>query len=139
MYLDRYKDDSTDAGWLLFAMLMFVVMVVSFTIAYAALHLWAISTLLLRLSERQWLRAMGWMLVLALLVRATASARSKYASAFATSNSGDLSAISPAIRLTSASCHFSLVVSTAVIALPMQRQASSKWRRSALALARDDR
>ena len=46
--------------------------------------------------------------------RATASARSKYASAFAASGSGDLSAISPAMRWTSASHHVSLVVSTVV-------------------------
>jgi hypothetical protein len=65
---DKCRDDSTGVGWLLFAMLMFVVMVASFTIAYAALHLWAISTLLLRLMERQWIRATGWMCVLAVLV-----------------------------------------------------------------------
>ena len=41
------------------------------------------------------------------------------------------SAISPAMRLTSASHHLSLVVSTAVIASPMQRQASSNWPSSA--------
>ena len=41
--------------------------------------------------------------------RATASARSKYASAFAASGSGDSSAISPAMRLTSASYHLSLL------------------------------
>jgi hypothetical protein len=68
VYLDRYKDDDSGVGWLLFATLMFAVMVFSFAVAYAALHLWAISTLLLRLTERQWIRATGWMLVLALLV-----------------------------------------------------------------------
>ena len=43
--------------------------------------------------------------------RATASARSKYASAFAASGSATSSAISPAMRLTSASHHLSLLVS----------------------------
>src|SRR5215831_456040 len=47
-------------------------------------------------------------------LRATASARSKHASAFATSGSGNSSAISPAMRLASASNHLSLVVSTVV-------------------------
>src|SRR5271166_5159501 len=70
--------------------------------------------------------------------RATASARSKYASAFAACASDDLSTISPATRLTSASNHVSLVVSTAVIASPMQRQASSNWPSSAWALAKCD-
>ena len=46
--------------------------------------------------------------------------------------------ISPAKRLTSASDHLSLVVSTAVIASPMQRQASSNWPSSAWALAKYD-
>ena len=41
------------------------------------------------------------------------------------------SAISPAMRWISASHHLSLVVSTAVIASPMQRQASSNWPSSA--------
>ena len=40
---------------------------------------------------------------------------------------GDFSAISPAVRLTSASHHLSLVVSTAVVASTMHRQASSSW------------
>jgi hypothetical protein len=48
--------------------------------------------------------------------RATASARSKYACAFAASGFGVISAISPAMRLTSASYQLSLVVSTVVIA-----------------------
>jgi len=38
--------------------------------------------------------------------------------------SGDISAISPAVRMTSALIHFSLVVSTVVIASPMRRRAS---------------
>src|SRR5215470_19263060 len=63
-------------------------------------------------------------------LRETASARSKYASAFAASGVGDFSAISPAMRLISASHHLSFAVSTAVIASPMQRQASSNWPRS---------
>src|SRR3974377_222805 len=71
--------------------------------------------------------------------RATASARSKYASAFAASGSGDISAISPAVRWMSASHHFSLVVSTAVIASPMQRQASSNWPSSAWASDKCDK
>jgi hypothetical protein len=37
---------------------------------------------------------------------------------------GDISAISPAVRMTSALIHFSLVVSTVVIASPMRRRAS---------------
>src|SRR6516162_2645656 len=71
---------------------------------------------------------------LACCSRATASARAKSASAFARSGSGDSSAISPPMRLTSASHHLSLAVSTAAIASPMQRQASSNWPISALAL-----
>src|SRR5208282_670902 len=71
--------------------------------------------------------------------RATASARSKYASAFAPSGPGDFSAISPAMRWMPASHHVSLVVSTAVIASPMQRQASSNWPSSAYALAKYDK
>src|SRR5262249_36352598 len=47
---------------------------------------------------------------------------------------GNFSAISPFMRLISASYHRSLVVSTAVIASPMQRQASSNWPSSAWAL-----
>jgi hypothetical protein len=43
-------------------------------------------------------------------------ARSKYPSAFATFGSGDVSAISPATRLTSASHRVSFVVSIALIA-----------------------
>jgi hypothetical protein len=65
---DKCRDDSTGVGWLLFAMLMFAVMIASFAVAFAALHLWAISTLLLRLMERRWFRAIGWMMVLALLI-----------------------------------------------------------------------
>jgi hypothetical protein len=63
--------------------------------------------------------------------RATVSARSKYASAFVVSRSGDLSAISPATRLISASNHLSSVVSTAVTASLIQRLASSNRLRSA--------
>src|ERR1700738_5353669 len=68
---------------------------------------------------------------LACCARATPSARSKYASAFAASGLGDSSAISPAVRWISASHNFSLAVSTAVIASPMQRQASSRFPMSA--------
>jgi hypothetical protein len=59
--------------------------------------------------------------------RATASARSKYASALAASGTGNLSATSPAKRWTSASNHLSLVVSIASIASPMLSQASLNW------------
>jgi hypothetical protein len=68
MYLDRYKDDDTGVGWLLFAMLMFAVMIASFAVAFAALHIWATSTLLLRLMEGRWFRATGWAMVLGLLI-----------------------------------------------------------------------
>jgi hypothetical protein len=51
-----------------------------------------------------------------LLLGATSSARSKYIWAFAASRSGERSAISPAMRCTSASHRLSLVVSTASIA-----------------------
>jgi hypothetical protein len=68
VFHNHCRDDDSGVGWLLFACLMFAVMIASFTIAYAALHLWAVSTLLLRLSERQWLRATGWAMVLALLI-----------------------------------------------------------------------
>jgi signal transduction histidine kinase len=67
--------------------------------------------------------------------RATERARSKCASAFATSGAGDISAISPAVRWISASQHFSLVVFAAVIASPTQRQASSNCPSSAWARA----
>src|SRR6476646_1612721 len=70
--------------------------------------------------------------------RATESARSKYACAFVASCSGDLSENSPARRLASASNHLSLVVSIAVIASPMQRQASSSWPSWAWAAAKCD-
>jgi hypothetical protein len=70
--------------------------------------------------------------------RATASARSKYAYAFVASGFGDSNTISPAIRWTSASHHLCLVVSIAVVASPMQRQASSSLPTSAKALAKDD-
>src|SRR5262249_13958756 len=68
--------------------------------------------------------------------RATARAWSKYACVFAASDSGDFSEISPAIRLTSASHHLSLLFSIAVIASRMLLHASSKWRSSAWALAK---
>jgi hypothetical protein len=65
-----------------------------------------------------------------------AMARSKCACAFAASGSGDISAISPAVRWISASHHVSLVVSAAVIASPMQRQAASNCPSSAWARAK---
>ena len=71
--------------------------------------------------------------------RAMARARSKCASAFAASGSGNMSAILPAVRWISASHHFSLVVSIAVIASPMQRHASSNCPSSAWALAKYDK
>ena len=57
---------------------------------------------------------------------------------FRGSRSGDLSAISPAMRLTSASNHLSLVVSIMLIASSMHRQASSSWPSSAWASAKYD-
>jgi hypothetical protein len=51
---------------------------------------------------------------------------------------GDCSAISPAMRLASASNHVSLVVSIVSMASPMLRQASSNWPSSAYALPRYD-
>ena len=60
---------------------------------------------------------------------ATASPRSKQASAFAASprlRRSDINVISPAMRWMFASFHLSLVASTAAIASSMQRQASSK-------------
>jgi hypothetical protein len=56
--------------------------------------------------------------------------------AFAVSGLDDFSAISPAIRLASASNHLSLDVSIMFIASLMQRQASSKWPRLACAAAK---
>ena len=70
--------------------------------------------------------------------RATASARSKYASAFVALDCGAFRAIFPAIRVTSASCNLSLVFSISVSASSMQRQASSSWPRSAWAAAKYD-
>src|SRR5262245_6967254 len=70
---------------------------------------------------------------------ATESARSKYVSAFAALGLCDSSVISPAMRWISASCHLSLVVSAAVMASSMQRQACSNWPSSAYALAREDK
>jgi hypothetical protein len=67
-------------------------------------------------------------------LRATGSARSKYASAFAASGSGDISTICPAVRWTSASHHRSLVVFTAAIASPTPGQASSNCSNSACPL-----
>src|ERR1700747_3642047 len=67
--------------------------------------------------------------------RATASARSKYASALAASDSDD-NAISPAIRSTSASHHLSFVVEIVAIASPTQCHALSICPRSAYALPR---
>ena len=61
-------NDSSGIGALMFAMVCLTIAFFAFSIAYAALHLWAISTLLLRLMERKWLRASGWAMVLALLV-----------------------------------------------------------------------
>src|SRR5215468_5382300 len=71
--------------------------------------------------------------------RATVSARSKYAPACDEPSCGNLSAISPAMRWISASYHRSFVVSTAVIASPTQRQASSNWPSSAYALDKCDK
>ena len=62
---------------------------------------------------------------LACCARAIASARSKWVCAFASSRSGDLSAISPAVRWTSASGHLSLVASIIVIA---SRSSAKRYR-----------
>src|SRR6516225_4558040 len=70
---------------------------------------------------------------------ATLSARSKYAPACDAPSCGNLSAISPVTRWISASYHRSFVVSTAVIASVMQRQASSNWSSSAWALDKCDK
>src|SRR5215510_3717073 len=70
---------------------------------------------------------------------ATESARSKYVSAFAALGLCDSTVISPAMRWISASCHLSLVVSAAVMASSMQRQACSNWPSSAYALAKYDK
>src|SRR5215468_8639514 len=70
--------------------------------------------------------------------RATVSARSKYAPACDEPSCGNLSAISPAMRWISASYQRSFVVSTAVIASVMQRQASSNWPSSAYAVDKCD-
>ena len=71
-------------------------------------------------------------------LRATASARSKYASAFAASGADDIMAISPAMRLASASNHLSLVASIVLVASSTQRQASSSSPRSVCAIAKCD-
>src|SRR5262245_46020586 len=70
---------------------------------------------------------------------ATVRARSKYASACDEPSCGNFSAISPAVRSISAPYHRSFVVSTAVIASLMQRQASSNWSSSAWALDKCDK
>src|ERR1700758_5771345 len=76
---------------------------------------------------------------LACCARETESACSKYSSAFVASGSGNNSAISPAMRLISASNQLSLVVSILVIASRMQDSASSKLSSSARAPARYDK
>src|SRR5262249_6726117 len=63
--------------------------------------------------------------------RAIVSARSKYASACDGPSCGSFIAISPLMRLISASYQRSLVVSTAVKASPTEYQASSNWPTSA--------
>src|SRR5271170_3506774 len=69
---------------------------------------------------------------------AIASARSKYASAFAASKARDSSTISPAIRWISASHQISLDALDAAIASPIQRLASSNWPSLAWTLAKND-
>src|SRR6516165_989494 len=71
--------------------------------------------------------------------RATVSARSKYAPACDGPSCGNFSAISPVMRLISASYHRSFVVSTAVIASPMHRHASSNWPSSTWAMDKCDK
>src|SRR6476619_5650159 len=75
---------------------------------------------------------------LACCSRATARARSKYASAFTASRSGEIRVISPAIRDMSASHHLSFVVFTAWMASLIQREASWKSPSSACARANWD-
>src|SRR5262249_19285186 len=75
---------------------------------------------------------------LACCIRATVSARSKYSSAGDGPTCGNFSAISPAMRTTSASYQRSFVVCTEVIASPMQRQASSNCASCAWALDKCD-
>jgi hypothetical protein len=65
---DKCRDDSTGAGWLLFAMLMLTISVLAFSIAYFCAHLWLIANIGLRLMEKQWFRATWWASVLALLI-----------------------------------------------------------------------
>jgi hypothetical protein len=70
VYLDHYndRDDSSGVGWILFAMLMFAVAAISFTIAIAAAHLWLGAVILLHISEGKWFRAGWWTCVLVLLI-----------------------------------------------------------------------
>src|SRR5271155_1622120 len=70
--------------------------------------------------------------------RATASARSKYASAFAASGSPERRTMSPAKRWMSASHQLSLDASLAAIASPMQRHASLNWPSLAWTCAKND-
>lgn len=68
MYLDRYKDDDSGVGWLLFAMLMLAISVFAFSIAYFAAHIWLVANIALRLMERRWITASWWASVLGVLV-----------------------------------------------------------------------
>ena len=68
MYVDRYKDDDSGVGWLLFAMLMFAIAIFAFSIAYFCAHIWLVANIGLRLMDKQWFRASWWACVLALLV-----------------------------------------------------------------------
>jgi hypothetical protein len=48
-------------------MLMFIGMMISFSIAIICLHLWFLSRLLLRLMEGKWFLAAGWLALLLIL------------------------------------------------------------------------
>jgi hypothetical protein len=66
---DRYHErDDTGVGWLLFAMVMFAMMTFAVSIAYIGAHVWLIGLIALRSSRGQWLRAIAWMCVLAVLI-----------------------------------------------------------------------
>jgi hypothetical protein len=62
------RDDSAGVGWLLFAMVMFAMMSVAFTVAYIGAHVWLIGLIALRSSQGHWFRALAWTCVLAVLL-----------------------------------------------------------------------
>jgi hypothetical protein len=56
--------DSSGVGWLLFALAMFIVAAISFSLVAIAAHLWVLAQLGERLQDRQWWRAGWWTVVL---------------------------------------------------------------------------